>query len=189
LLNLLLLLPLRLLQGGDPGRAFGIQINGTAIGASTSLAVAALMSVALGPPLLFGVAQVAQGRRWGRRLCALPLLILAGIGVSLNNAWAVLKALLGVQQGFLRTPKFAVRQREDTWVGSAYVLDLDPLIWGELALAAYSIAALCLPTFRWDLAPWLLLYAGGFSYLAGASLIQACRRRRWQKNRRADRGQ
>jgi hypothetical protein len=174
LLNLLLLLPLRLLREGSPRVAFGPEIGATA-----------LMAVALGPPLLFGVAQMAQGRGWGRRLCALPLLILAGIGVSLNNAWAVLKALLGVRQGFLRTPKFAVRQREDTWVDSAYVLDLDPLIWGELALAAYSIAALCLPTFHWDLAPWLLLYAGGFAYLSGTGLIQAFRRWRWQKRAQA----
>jgi hypothetical protein len=173
LLNLLLLLPLRLLGEADPWLVLGMRVSAPA-----------LMAVALGPPLLFGVAQVAQGKGWGRRLAALPLLILAGIGVSLNNAWAVLKALLGVRQGFLRTPKFAVHRREDTWVDSAYVLDLDPLIWGELALAAYSVVVLCLPTFRWDLAPWMVLYAGGFAYLAGTGLVQACRRRRWLKGAR-----
>ena len=177
LLNLLLLLPVRLVQEADPGWAVGI-LRGAP----------ALAAIALGPPLLFAVAQAAQGRGWGRRLWALPLLILAGVGVSLSNAWAVLKALLGVQQGFLRTPKFAVRgqgagQRE-TWMESAYALGLDPLIWGELALAGYSLALLFWPSFRWDLAPWLILYAGGFGYLAGMGLVQAWRRRLVRYSRR-----
>jgi thiosulfate reductase cytochrome b subunit len=134
------------------------------------------------------VAQAAPGKKWGRRLSALPLLILAGIGVSLNNAWAVLKALLGVRQGFLRTPKFAVHGRgagqRETWMESAYALGLDPLIWGELALAGYSLALLFWPSFRWDLAPWLILYAGGFGYLAGTGLAQAWRRRVVRGSRR-----
>jgi hypothetical protein len=174
LLNLLLLLPMRYVEQAASG------LSPWTRGMTGAMGVL-LMGVALGPPLLFGVAQIAQGRGWGRRLLALPLLLLAGIGVSLNNAWAVLKALLGVRQGFLRTPKFAVRESEDTWVESAYVLKLDPLIWGELALAAYSVAAFCWPTIRWDLAPWMLLYAGGFLYLAAASLRQALLRRRWKR--------
>jgi hypothetical protein len=178
LLNLLLLVPLRWLQETVPGHAFWV----------TRLAPA-LMVVALGPPLLYAVAQVADGRGWARRLLALPLLLLAGVGISLNNARAVLKALLGVREGFLRTPKFAVRQRDDSWVGSTYVLRLDPLIWGELALAAYSVALLFVPRFSWGLAPWVALYAGGFLYLAGTSLVQASRRRRWRRNQRAQRSQ
>jgi hypothetical protein len=170
LLNLLLLLPMRVLQADSPGPS--LWLPGLA---------PVLMLLALGPPLLYTVAQVADGRGWGRRLCALPLLILAGIGVSLSNAGAVLKALLGVRQGFLRTPKFAVRQSRDTWVESAYVLKLDPLIWGELALAAYSVALLFVPRFSWELAPWAVLYAGGFAYLACTELVQAFRRWRWRK--------
>jgi hypothetical protein len=174
LLNLLLLLPMRLFEGDAPDRLLW-----------TASLAPVLMLLALGPPLLYSVAQIADGRGWGRRLGALPLLILAGIGVSLNNAWAVLKALLGVRQGFLRTPKFAVRRGEDSWAGSAYALGLDPLIWGELALAAYSVALLFVPRFSWGLAPWVVLYAGGFGYLAGASLVQALFLRRWQREQRA----
>jgi hypothetical protein len=175
LLNLLLLLPLRWLGAAPLGAARvgrTLWVPGLA---------PVLLLVALGPPLLYTVAQVADGRGWARRLWALPLLILAGIGVSLNNSWAVSKALLGVRQGFLRTPKFAVRQGPDTWVDSPYVLALNPTIWGELALAAYSVALLFVPRFSWDLAPWSILYAGGFVYLAGAELLQAVQRRRWEK--------
>lgn len=172
LLNLLLLLPERLLQEAPPGPAPW----SLGVGQWPAHLAPALMVVALGPPLLYSVAQMSEGPGWERRLTALPLLILAGIGISLNNAWAVLKALLGVRQGFLRTPKFAVRQRGDTWVDSAYALGLDPLIWGELALAAYSVSLLFVPRFSWDLAPWLLVYAGGFGYVAGTGLLQALRR-------------
>jgi hypothetical protein len=122
---------------------------------------------------------VADGRGWPRRLASLPLLVLVGIGIALNNALAVLKALLGLRQGFLRTPKYDVRRTEDNWVDTAYALDIDPLIWGELAMAVYALALVALRWVATGLVPWLLLYAAGFLYVAATGLIQAMRRRRW----------
>ena len=138
-----------------------------------------LMIAAVGPPLLYTVAQVAEGERWRYRLWALPLLVLLGMGLALSNTWAVLKAMLGLHQGFQRTPKFALRQREDTWVGSVYALSGDSLVWGELGLAVFALALLAAPGVNCGFAPWLLLYAGGFGYVAGINLRQAHQRRRW----------
>jgi cellulose synthase/poly-beta-1,6-N-acetylglucosamine synthase-like glycosyltransferase len=138
-----------------------------------------LMIAAVGPPLLYTVAQVADGEHWRYRLRVLPLLVLLGMGLSLSNTWAALKAMLGLRQGFQRTPKFALRQPGDTWVGSVYALSRDSLIWGELGLAVFALALLAVPGVHWGFAPWLLLYAGGFGYVAGISLRQAHQRRRW----------
>ena len=138
-----------------------------------------LMIAALGPPLLYTVAQVADGRGWPRRLLALPLLVLVGIGVALNNSRAVFKALFGLRQGFLRTPKYDVHRAGDTWVNTAYALSVDPLVWGELAMAAYALALVGLRVVSWGLAPWLLLYAASFLYVATTDFSQALRRRRW----------
>jgi len=168
-LNVLLLAPTVLLDSAAPG-----WMRGWAQAVSPWL-----MLAALGPPLLYTVAQVADGRGWPRRLLALPLLVLTGIGIALNNTWAVLKALLGLRQGFLRTPKYAVRRAGDTWVGTVYALGVDPMIWGELAMAVYALALVVLRVVSWGLAPWLLLYAAGFLYVAAAGLLQALRRRRW----------
>jgi cellulose synthase/poly-beta-1,6-N-acetylglucosamine synthase-like glycosyltransferase len=142
-------------------------------------AVPWLMIAAVGPPLLYTIAQVADGECWHYRLWALPLLVLLGMGLALSNTRAVLKAVLGLRQGFQRTPKFALRQPEDIWVGSVYALSRDSLIWGEVGLAVFALAVLTVPGFNWGFAPWLLLYAGGFGYVAGVSLRQAYQRRRW----------
>jgi hypothetical protein len=139
-----------------------------------------LMLSALGPPLLYAVAQVSDGRGWPRRLAALPLLVLVGIGIALNNTLAVLKAALGLRQGFLRTPKYDVRRPGDAWVNTRYALGIDPLVWGELAMAAYAVSLVALRVVSWGLAPWLLLYAAGFVYVAVTGLLQALRRRRWR---------
>ncbi|UCC61737.1 MAG: glycosyltransferase [Anaerolineae bacterium] len=155
-----------------------------------------LMIAAAGPPLLYTVAQVADGstepssraqaegltevgEHWRYRLQALPLLVLLGMGLALSNTRAVLKAVLGLRQGFQRTPKFALRRPGDTWVGSVYALGRDSLIWGELGLAVFAFTLLTVPGLNWGFAPWLLLYAGGFGYVAGVSLRQAYQRRRW----------
>jgi cellulose synthase/poly-beta-1,6-N-acetylglucosamine synthase-like glycosyltransferase len=168
-LNVLLLAPAVVLSGAAPGWMRGW----------AQTVAPWLMLAALGPPLLYTVTQVADGCGWPRRLLALPLLVLAGIGIALNNTWAVLKALLGLRQGFLRTPKYAVRRTGDTWVNTVYAMGIDPLIWGELAMALYAIALVLLRVVSWGLAPWLLLYAAGFLYVAATGLLQALRRRRW----------
>jgi len=138
-----------------------------------------LMVAAVGPPLLYTVAQVADGENWRYRLRFLPLLVLVGIGLALSNTRAVLKAVLGKRQGFQRTPKFALRKPGDTWVGSSYVVRGDGLVWGEFGLAILALALLGAPGVNWGFVPWLLLYAGGFGYVAAVSLHQAHQRRRW----------
>jgi cellulose synthase/poly-beta-1,6-N-acetylglucosamine synthase-like glycosyltransferase len=138
-----------------------------------------LMATAAGPPLMYAVAVSAVDREWRYRLRFLPLLVMLGMGLSLSNTGAVLRALLGVRQDFQRTPKFDIRLSADTWVGSVYALRGDPLVWGELLLAALALLLLTLPGMRWTFMPWLFLYAGGFSYVALANLYQAYQRRRW----------
>jgi cellulose synthase/poly-beta-1,6-N-acetylglucosamine synthase-like glycosyltransferase len=145
-----------------------------------------LMVAAVGPPLLYTVAQVADGsteltevgEHWHYRLWALPLLVLLGMGLALSNTRAVLKAVLGLHQGFQRTPKFALRRPEDTWAGSVYALSRDSLIWGELGLAVFALALLAAPGVHWGFAPWLLLYASSFGYVGAITLRQAHQRRR-----------
>lgn len=45
---------------------------------------------------------------WWKELKYLPLLVALGIGMSVNNAKAVLEALFNRQSGFVRTPKYGV---------------------------------------------------------------------------------
>jgi cellulose synthase/poly-beta-1,6-N-acetylglucosamine synthase-like glycosyltransferase len=136
-----------------------------------------LMAMAAGPPLLYLVAQ--RDRPWRHRLRLLPLLELLGIGLALNNTWAVLKGVFGIRQGFLRTPKFALREPDDKWVSSRYALTGAPFILGELLLSIFAALLLTVPGVNLGFVPWLLLYAGSFGYVAGVSLYQSRQLRRW----------
>jgi cellulose synthase/poly-beta-1,6-N-acetylglucosamine synthase-like glycosyltransferase len=136
-----------------------------------------LMALATGPPLLYLVAQ--SDRPWRQRLRLLPLLELLGIGLALNNTWAVLKGVLGIRQGFLRTPKFALREPDATWVSRRYALSRAPFIWGELLLSSFAATLVIVPGMNPGFVPWLLLYASSFGYVAGVSLYQSRQRLRW----------
>jgi hypothetical protein len=142
-----------------------------------------LMTAAVGPPLLYIVAEIADTRQWGRRLRILPLLVLLGTGIALSNTRAVLKAVLGRQQSFQRTPKFALRDVRDRWVHSLYALDADALVGGELGLAAFALAVLLAPGVNRGAAPWMVLYAAGSAYVAAVSVVQVLERQLWLARR------
>lgn len=145
-LLLLLSLPLLLLNAPLPG-------------------VLGLLSIAgLGAPLIFALSQWAAYPDWLRRVAYLPLLVLLGIGVAVNNTGAVLEAVVGRNPTtFLRTPKFARRG----YAGD-YELAPDWSLWGEALLAVYGLVTAVLAFWLGHgMAPFLLLYAAGFAYTAG----------------------
>jgi cellulose synthase/poly-beta-1,6-N-acetylglucosamine synthase-like glycosyltransferase len=132
------------------------------------LPLALLTPVSLGPPLLYAAAQAALYSNWPRRIAYLPLLVLLGTGIALNNTRAIVEALLGRQTAFLRTPKFRVAAQGDGWAGNAYALGLDPQILGEVLLGLYALVTVgvALVKGHFFAVPFLLLYAGGFGYVA-----------------------
>jgi len=66
----------------------------------------AIMVVALvGPSTLYVVAQAASGSSWQRALLWMPAMVCLGIGLAVNNSWAVLEGFMGKASEFVRTPK------------------------------------------------------------------------------------
>ncbi|MEW5960682.1 MAG: glycosyltransferase, partial [Chloroflexota bacterium] len=128
-----------------------------------------LSLISLGPPFLYAVAQASlYPSRWRQHYRAMPLLILLGSGVALSNSRAVAEALLGTSNDFRRTPKFKVTSRADRWQQSAYRLPLEGLVWGELALALFSLlgAGIAAANGNQFAVPFILLYALGFGYVS-----------------------
>ncbi|MCB0210484.1 MAG: glycosyltransferase [Anaerolineae bacterium] len=139
-----------------------------------------LSLVSLGPPVLYAVAQASlYPRHWLRHYKAMPLLILLGSGIALNNSKAVIEALLGVGNVFRRTPKFNINSHADRWQDSVYRLPIDGLVLGELALALYSLlgAVIALLNGHVFAVPFILLYVLGFGYVGLQGLWDA--RREW----------
>lgn len=141
-----------------------------------------LSLLSLGPPLMYGVAQMAlYPKQWRQHYQAMPLLILLGSGIALSNTKAVLEALLGVGNVFRRTPKFNVTSAADRWQHSAYRLPVDGLALAELALSLYSLAGAWIAVTNGNqfAVPFILLYALGFGYVSLQGLWEA--RLDWQR--------
>jgi len=145
-------------------------------------AVPTFTFAALGPLLMYWLALREQGKVLRERFANLFMLVILGMGLSLNNTKAVLEGLLGVQSPFKRTPKFNLRGRKKTERGKDYLLPRDPIYWLEAALGIYAFTLLgyILTKGAWGLILWLLFYALGYGYVACLNFRQPARRKRKQ---------
>ncbi len=123
---------------------------------------------ALGPVIMYWVAMGYQGKSNLEKVSNLALLVVLGMGLSLNNSRAATEALLGRKSSFLRTPKFNIHGRNKTLRASEYILPSDPNAWVEILIALYASGLLVyvLTNGVWSLVVWLLLYACGYGYIA-----------------------
>ncbi|HVP39767.1 MAG TPA: glycosyltransferase [Candidatus Saccharimonadales bacterium] len=167
LLPAVLMLPLMRL----PGRHLGPPAApAAAVFALTTAAFVAFFAAALG----------ARGARGWRRWAGLPAMLIAGIGLSLNNTRAALAGLAGPagpRVEFRRTPKFRVEGREGGQLGRRYRAAADPWALLELALAGYFAASAgeAVRLGRYEAVPFLLLFTLGFGYVGGGSLLEQLR--------------
>jgi cellulose synthase/poly-beta-1,6-N-acetylglucosamine synthase-like glycosyltransferase len=137
--------------------------------------------VGLAAPLMYLTAMDVLAVPWLARPRRLATLILLGTGLSVNNTHAIFESIAGRGGNvFQRTPKFAASAHGGSWQASTYALPRAPIVWAELALAAYALGLAIYFAVRgaWTPAMWPLLYVAGYGYLAYMSLVQARRVRR-----------
>ncbi len=142
--------------------------------------LALLSLTTIGPPLLYAIAQRRlHPRRWLLHMLYLPVLMLLGTGIALNNSRAVWQGLRAEGGDFLRTPKFRVERAGDRWQNNVYHLGIDALFFGELALLLYALvtAGVAIYLNKWWSAPFFLLYAAGFGTMVGLSAVQGVQAR------------
>src|SRR5947209_9232812 len=60
-------------------------------------------------------------RTWMREILLLPCLLALGIGLSFNNARAVLEAMFNHQSDFTRTPKYGIERKSQPWRNYRYM--------------------------------------------------------------------
>jgi cellulose synthase/poly-beta-1,6-N-acetylglucosamine synthase-like glycosyltransferase len=114
------------------------------------------------------------GESWRTRLKYLPAVLSLGIGISVNNAKAVIEALLGLESGFNRTPKYKVEGAGDDWKQKRYKGALSFVPFVELLLGLYftAMAVYAVTNDIYGTLPFILLFQFGFFYAAGLSLFQ-----------------
>src|SRR5438876_981461 len=112
-------------------------------------------------------------RTWMKQMLLLPCLLALGIGLSLNNARAVLEAIFNHKSDFTRTPKYGIERRSQSWRRCRYRALKSALPIAELAFAIYfSYFVWFAVAHRQFLSvPFLLMFQGGFFYVSLSSLL------------------
>jgi cellulose synthase/poly-beta-1,6-N-acetylglucosamine synthase-like glycosyltransferase len=127
--------------------------------------------------LFYLTAQRELYRDWRWRIKDVPLILALGIGMCINNAWAVTEALLGRKTPFVRTAKYRIENLKDRWKGKIYRSMRKPTFVAEFILSLYMCAALgvLIITRNWAALPYVMLFVAGYLYVFGLSIIHAKR--------------
>ena len=111
---------------------------------------------------------------WKKELIYIPFLLALGIGMSINNARAVLEAVFNHQSEFTRTPKYGIEKKNQRWKSTRYssIKTILPLIEVGFALYFTYILVSAIAEGQWFSVPFLALFQGGFAYVAYSSISQ-----------------
>jgi hypothetical protein len=109
---------------------------------------------------------------WKREIWFFPFVLLLGIGLSINNARAVLEAIFNRESEFCRTPKYGVVRSEQNWRSRHYsaVRTMIPVV--ELIFALYFTYFVfhAFQNREFLSLPFLILFQLAFSYVAFGSI-------------------
>jgi len=121
------------------------------------------------------VAERRTSGRFASGLGALPMVMALGIGLSINNARAVVQGLSRRPAEFRRTPKYGLTTLDDAALASRrYRARRNLDTWIELAAGIYLASWIAVgSTHRlWGTIPFLVLFAAGFLFTSGLTLRQ-----------------
>jgi cellulose synthase/poly-beta-1,6-N-acetylglucosamine synthase-like glycosyltransferase len=127
--------------------------------------------------LFYTIAQRELNRDWKWRMRDVPFILALGVGMCINNAWAVTEALTGRRTPFVRTAKYRIETLRDRWKSKLYRSTRTPSFYIELLLAAYLTTAFVAIAVlgEWAALPYLGLFVTGFLYVLGLSVLHAKR--------------
>jgi len=105
----------------------------------------------------------------------LPMTMALGIGLSINNARAVIEGLIGKDSEFVRTPKHGIVKRTEGWSKKSYKAGKTFATLVEIAFGLYFVATIgiAVMTGSWTSIPFLVLFVVGFLYVGSLSLYQS----------------
>ena len=124
----------------------------------------------------YAVAQKSLNpKTWLKEICYLPLLLALGIGMAVNNAKAVIEAMLGHETSFVRTPKYGIegtQKKEIKKSGYKALKSLTPIV--ELLFGFFFLFVVLEAAFsgNWPSAILLLPFPVGFFYTSLNSIGQ-----------------
>jgi cellulose synthase/poly-beta-1,6-N-acetylglucosamine synthase-like glycosyltransferase len=139
----------------------------------------------IGSFLFYLVSQKAAYPDWRRRLLLFPLFMAGSMGFAVNNTRAVFEALFKRKSEFVRTPKYRIEDKKDSFLGKKYVaVKWDWVVAAEMGLALYCFFGVISSLYFFEIAavPFQLLYSGGFTFVALLSIRHALAARKMRQH-------
>ena len=131
----------------------------------------------IGSFLLYLLSQRAVYGDWRRRILLFPLFMAGSMGFAVNNSRAVFQALFKRKSEFVRTPKYRIEQKEDSWRSKKKYTQakLDWVVLAEVLLALYCLFGVASSIYFLEIAavPFQLLYFLGFAFVSALSIKHA----------------
>jgi cellulose synthase/poly-beta-1,6-N-acetylglucosamine synthase-like glycosyltransferase len=115
-------------------------------------------------------------RDWRKRIFLFPVFMAGSMGLAVNNSRAVIEGLFKRKSEFVRTPKYRIQSKQDSWKGKSYVpVKISGTVIFEIVLAIYCLFGLVASIYFLEIAavPFQLLFFLGFSIVSGMSLKHA----------------
>jgi hypothetical protein len=113
---------------------------------------------------------------WRKRLLLFPVFMAGSMGFAVNNSRAVLEGLFRRRSEFIRTPKYSIRDKNDSWKNKRYApIKISPVVMIELVLALYCLFGVASSLYFLEIAavPFQVLFFLGFSWVSIMSLKHA----------------
>lgn len=111
-------------------------------------------------------------KTWWKSIAFLPMLMAAGVALTVSNSKGVIEALLGIQTSFARTPKYAIGAQKSKVKQVAYRRRSGWLPYVEIAIGSYFVYMVdfAMQSLNFFAVPFLLLFVCGY-YWAGLSTL------------------
>ncbi len=138
----------------------------------------------IGSFLFYMFSQKAVYPDWRRRLLLFPLFMAGSMGFAVNNSRAVLEALFKRRSEFIRTPKYRIEGKTDSWMEKKYVpVGINGTVVVEILLAVYCLFGVISSLYYLELTavPFQLLFFFGFTVVSVLSIKTALAARKLQQ--------
>lgn len=124
--------------------------------------------------------------KWHKAIVMLPALLAVGVALTVINTRAVMEAMLGVQTSFVRTPKYALGNRQTRIETMKYRRKSGILPFVEIAIGTYFLfmVLFAIEVYNFFSLPFLLLFVAGYYWAGFGTLLQEYRDRMRMAKRR-----
>jgi hypothetical protein len=113
---------------------------------------------------------------WRRRIFLFPVFMAGSMGFAVNNSRAVLEGLFRKKSEFVRTPKYRIQNKQDSWKNKEYApVKLNGTVILEVVLAFYCLFGVVSSLYFLEIAalPFQLLFFLGFAFVSIMSVKHA----------------